>query len=673
MGADERGKVHRIGPGRQRAKGRAEKSATRYSRSQDHLDHFSQLVRWELEDEMAQVEQRLKEWPKRKLASHGLALFDLHARTDGWMFGDRILRLTAPRGEPMPTHRFGQGDIVTLCRGNPLKESVTEGIMLSRHRRHLRIVVGETPEKLRSGVWRLDRGANRVAHDRMQAALQAIVLEEDATVLSDLLLGALRDPASSAATKADLGGARRRMHPEIDTDALNPSQLAAIEASFEQRLTLVQGPPGTGKTHTAVHMLKAWAQEGLGPILACADSNVAVDNLLEGLLKLGVSAVRLGQPVKVREHLRAATLRALMEEHPQSEEIEYIRQHQNELLRQLDRAKGKEKGLTHRDIRQGWKDIRKIEDEIIEDIIDRSDVICATCIGAGHRLLERKRFPLQLIDEATQATEPTTWVPLVKGARRLVLVGDHHQLPPTVISLRAEEARLDRSLFQRLVDMDIEPHMLTVQYRMHPVIGEFSSARYYDGRIEDGVTAEERPAPAGFLWPDWEHPVAFVPVDGAERDSEDGASKENMDEAAWVVHVVEGLLEAGDLQPRDIGVVTPYNGQVRLLTDLFGQAGGLEDDVQHGKGKFTGLEIRSVDGYQGREKEVIVLSSVRANDTGDVGFLRDWRRLNVALTRARRGLIVIGSPTTLRHDPDWGAWLEWVDERKLEAWHILQS
>ena len=146
-----------------------------------------------------------------------------------------------------------------------------------------------------------------------------------------------------------------------------------------------------------------------------------------------------------------------------------------------------------------------------------------------------------------------------------------------------------------------------------------------------------------------------------------------MDEAAWVVRVVEALLEGGDLQPRDIGVVTPYNGQVRLLTDLFGQAGGLEDDVQHGKGKVTGLEIRSVDGYQGREKEVIVLSSVRANDTGDVGFLRDWRRLNVALTRARRGLIVIGSPTTLRHDPDWGAWLDWVAGRKLEAWHILQS
>ncbi len=205
---------------------------------------------------------------------------------------------------------------------------------------------------------------------------------------------------------------------------------------------------------------------------------------------------------------------------------------------------------------------------------------------------------------------------------------------------------------------------------MHPVISEYSSARYYDNQLENGVTAQERPAPAGFLWPNWDAPVAFVPVDGAEELAIDGKSRLNRDEAGWVVKIIEGLLEPGDLEPSDIGVVSPYNGQVRLLTDLLDGRGILAGENTD---EAEGLEIRSIDGYQGREKEVIVLSTVRANDNGEVGFLSDHRRLNVALTRPKRGLIVVGSPNTLRHDGDWDGWLEWVCERKLEAWHVLQS
>ncbi len=205
---------------------------------------------------------------------------------------------------------------------------------------------------------------------------------------------------------------------------------------------------------------------------------------------------------------------------------------------------------------------------------------------------------------------------------------------------------------------------------MHPVIAEYCSARYYDNQLENGVSADERIAPAGFLWPDWDAPVAFVPIDGAEELAVDGKSRVNRDEAGWVVKIVEQLLEAGDLKPSDIGVVSPYNGQVQLLTDLFDGKGILAGE---GDEEARGLEIRSIDGYQGREKEVIVLSTVRANDDGDVGFLSDRRRLNVAITRPRRGLIVVGNPDTLRHDGDWEAWLEWVRDRKLEAWHVLQS
>lgn len=201
---------------------------------------------------------------------------------------------------------------------------------------------------------------------------------------------------------------------------------------------------------------------------------------------------------------------------------------------------------------------------------------------------------------------------------------------------------------------------------MHPAIREWPSERFYDGKLEDGVSANDRTAPVGFMWPNWDAPVAFIPVDGTESSSPDGASKQNMDEAALAIRVVDMLLSGGDISPNQIGVVTPYSGQVRLLNDLFESAGGREEHE-----RYHGLEIKTVDGYQGREKEVIVLSSVRANEKGEMGFLTDRRRLNVAITRARRGLILLGHPRTLRNDSNWESWCDWASESGLEAYHVL--
>jgi regulator of nonsense transcripts 1 len=491
---------------------------------------------------------------------------------------------------------------------------------------------------------------------------------EGGTVLRDLLLGSLHDMETSAARPPEIHGQKRRGPLGIEKMALNPSQKQAVESAIERRLTLIQGPPGTGKTHTAVHLLSAFVQLGRGPVLATAESNVAVDNLLEGLLELGVKAVRIGRPVKVREHLRQATLDAQIEHHPMQEELRFIREQNDELRRSLGGLKGKEKGMAHRDVNKNFKEMRAIEGNMIASVLDGAEVICATTIGVGHSLLRDRRFPVVLMDEATQASEPSALVPITRGCRQLVLVGDHKQLPPTVISDAAQQGGLGQSLFERLTECGVETHMLTTQYRMHPTIREYPSARFYEDRLLDGCTPAERPPAAGFLWPDWDHPVAFVPVDGSEIVDDEGSSKSNLDEAAKVLSVVSGLLSAGDLTPADIGVITPYSGQVRLLTDLFEQAGGRDEH-----GPFAGLEIKSVDGYQGREKEIIVFSAVRANDNGEVGFLRDRRRLNVAITRARRGLIVLGNPKTLRHDGTWRAWLDWAEERGLFAWHVTHG
>ena len=193
---------------------------------------------------------------------------------------------------------------------------------------------------------------------------------------------------------------------------------------------------------------------------------------------------------------------------------------------------------------------------------------------------------------------------------------------------------------------------------MHPAISKFPNDQFYNGRLEDGVSAANRAAPAGLLWPDWDNPVAFLPVKGGELVSPDGTSRENPTEVSWIIRLLDDFLDAGELEKGDIGVITPYAGQVRAIRH------SMREDLDD-------IEVRSVDGYQGREKEVIIFSCVRSNDDGNIGFLSDPRRLNVALTRAKRGLIVIGDPDTLRSDPIWTKWLEYVSSRNFEAWHLL--
>ena len=597
----------------------SEQMPVSWKKGQEHFMRFAELIRIELEDETAMVEERWKNWTKQKLVSAGMTLFDLTCRGQGRFYGDPIIVFEQVDRNRLPPHRFSHGDIVLISRTRPWGERVYEGIVLDRGPTRIRVVVNEKPKDLKKGRWRIDKGANRIAHDRMHEALIAFHSTESTggTPLRDLILASLHDPATSAARPPEIKGKTENNNPSID-NSLNESQKNAVNQSINSRLSLIQGPPGTGKTYTAVHLLKQLCQMGRGPILACAESNVAVDNLLEGLVSIGINAVRIGKPVKVRESLRNNTLDALIEQHPLQDEIEYIKQQNEELRKELRSLKGKEKGLTHRDIKNNFKDIRTLENNVIASVLDGAEVICATTIGAGHHILGERKFPIVLIDEATQASEPSALVPIIRGCRQLILVGDHKQLPPTVISEKAEKGGLNQSLFERLNKCGIPAHMLTTQYRMHPVIREFPSARFYDNLLEDGCVANDRPTPGGLLWPDWDNPVAFIPVDGVELQDEEGSSRSNYAEAAKVLNVVKGLLEIGDLTSRDIGVITPYNGQVRILSDLFQQAGGREFGEM-----FHGLEIKSVDGYQGREKEVIVFSTVRANETGEVGFLSD--------------------------------------------------
>ncbi|CAB9519056.1 polymerase alpha-associated DNA helicase A [Seminavis robusta] len=409
-------------------------------------------------------------------------------------------------------------------------------------------------------------------------------------------------------------------------ERLNLSQRMAVEGATTNRLTLIQGPPGTGKTAVAIRILQHWARlgksaqgEAHSPILATSDSNIAVDNLVEGCASVGLSVVRLGRPEAIRPEL----LRYCIDRPPSS--------YNNNGQSYTSNSAFKERLKT----------------------LKNAQVICCTCIGSGGDILDAMTFDRVLVDEATQATEPAVLVPLMRGCRQLVLVGDHCQLPPTVLSTRAEEEGHGVPLFSRMVACGVPPFMLDTQYRMHPCIAMFPSDLFYGGKLRNGVTSPERRPLAGFPWPREEFPVAYIPVKGIEMD--DGVSKYNELEADAACRAVQALLDGGQCTVSDIAVCTPYAAQARLIRRLTRR---LMDS--------TGppyIEVSSVDGFQGREKEAVVFSAVRSNDYGAIGFTSDWRRVNVSFTRARRALIVIGNDVTLRRgDPDtWSPWLAWAD------------
>ncbi|CAK0809635.1 unnamed protein product [Prorocentrum cordatum] len=496
----------------------------------------------------------------------------------------------------------------------------------------------------------LSKRAAAAVDPRLSAELEAAGV--DPAAAAELRRLAAEEPTPPGGSLQYLQRLRGELQRPDGADTnLNPSQRDAVAAALGRRLTLVQGPPGTGKTTVSVQLLRLWATRlWVKPLLATSDSNIAVDNIAEGCQQLGLKVVRVGRPEKVNSSLEEATLEHM-------------------LKRRRDEAdKGSAKGGNEKTDKQ-----RRLESfEAKMEILKSADVVCTTTVASGGDFLHLLKFGAILIDEVAQATELSAIVPVaLRGSERLVLVGDHCQLPPSVCSMEAETRGLSLSVFGRLVAQGLQPHFLDTQFRMHPRIADFSAREFYHGRLKTGVEPHERPPPSGFAWPEAASGIAFLHVPGPER--RDGESRANAGEVDAVADVLAGVLAAGELSVLEVGIVSPYAAQVRQLRQKLRRelparlegtgvdlTGGLE-----GRRGAQALEIASVDAFQGREKELIIFSAVRSNRQGNVGFLADWRRLNVTITRARRGLIVVGDTATLRGNATWARWLDWAQELGL--------
>ncbi len=382
----------------------------------------------------------------------------------------------------------------------------------------------------------------------------------------------------------------------------------------------------------------------MGQVLVCAPSNVAVDHLAEKIARSGLRVVRIS--AKSRESTQSSIDHLMLHNMVRS-----LDSPDKADLRKYQRLKDEQGELNKSDEARFLKLRREAEREILQ----AAEVICTTCVGAGDPRLADFRFRQVLIDESTQAMEAECFIPIVMGVKQLVLVGDHCQLGPVVMCKQAAKAGLTQSLFERLVLLNIRPMRLQVQYRMHPCLSEFPSNMFYEGALQNGVSDIERQSLDGF-WLNPSRPMYFVVNNGNEEIASSGTSYLNRTEAATVEKLVTIFLKKG-VSADQIGVITPYEGQRAYVVSHMQKNGPLSAQFYHD------IEVASVDSFQGREKDFIIVSCVRSNELQGIGFLRDPRRLNVALTRAKYGVIIIGNARLLAKNPLWNALLTHFQER----------
>ncbi len=622
----------------------------------EYKKYFLKLIELERRAEMEFHLNEIRKLSGFERQSKGRAILNLKVKCMGEMLGYKTYRFGR---ESMPQHQIKVGDVVLISKSDPLKQHM-EATVSATSRNYVEVMTKEALFK--SKFYRMDLFVNDITFRRMKKAVSALEMSEfDYRII--------------------LGHRRPRIvSVNVSSGKLNDSQNRALKLSVDSELFLIHGPPGTGKTTTLAEVIRA----NLGKrILVCADSNVAVDNVIEHFKDRNI--VRIGHPAKIGSTLLRYSIEVkITEDERYGNKVERLERRINLLRRAQEEYKkplpgirrgmsneeiltlanrgASKRGITSNQIMKMAKWIRLQEkitrlynrkneliQKIANDIIDSAEIVFSTNSGAGSELLEDKTFDVVFIDEAAQATEPSSLIPIVK-AGRVVFAGDHKQLPPTILSDKAKG--LNVSMFERFEEIYGCSSMLTVQYRMNDKICRFPSCEFYSCRLVSDesvrdIRLSDIASVDSFLGGD--EPVVFFNTEGKfmEAQKKGSTSRYNPREANFVKDIVERLLSYG-VSPDDIGVITPY-----------------KDHEEYMKKIIENIEIKSVDGFQGKEKEVIVLSLVRANEEEEIGFLRDKRRLNVAITRAKRKLIIVGDVATLSSDPTYRHLVEYIDKNGL--------
>ncbi|KAI8367668.1 P-loop containing nucleoside triphosphate hydrolase protein [Radiomyces spectabilis] len=587
---------------------------------------------------------------------------------------DLELANPSKQSSTLPTHKFTTGDIVGLDeyrKDKPPKKTINwSGVVLRVT--DTKITVALSQEN--------DDAIPTEVQERCQIMMKALerLKEQGESGCSDLaqVLFGLRAP--SAVQDQEI---------TFFDETLNASQKEAVKFALgSPEVALVHGPPGTGKTYTLVEIIRQLAVVQGKRVLVCGPSNISVaDNLVERLARHRMNLVRIGHPARILPTVLEHSLDIITRTCDSGQIIADLRREMDDTLAKVGKTRNRsDRRVLYNHLKDLRKDYRARERKVVDEVVQGAQVVISTLNGCASRNMLKREFDVVIIDEATQALEAECWIALLKG-KKAILAGDHLQLPPTVKSPTdlnkksskspkqgTQSSDLTVTMFDRLLKMYGKKikKMLVVQYRMHRKIMEFSSRELYENKlVADDSVAEHLLSDLPEVQSSEDTDMPIVMIDTSDTglgheitdDAQEEQSKANELEVELVVKHVHRLIEDG-LQEDQIGVITPYAAQVTRL-------------IHEVREKWPGIEIGTVDGFQGREKEAILLSLVRSNDEGQVGFLAEKRRLNVAMTRAKRHLCVVcdsdtlsgsrgsGDPASSRFDGGFlKRWMNWLSE-----------
>ena len=616
-----------------------------------YIKHLRKLIDNERRSQMELMEEEIKELTAEDRERKGRTIRNLSGK-----FIKKELKLAIVKFQRtyLIETEINVGDMVLVSMGNPLAKNISGTVTEKRSKAIFVAFDGIVPDwALTKKHLRMDLYVNDITFSRMDDNLRQLKDSGRLAIKFMIMDSKPAAPSSSSGTVFEDG-------------SLNQFQKNAISQSIKTRnFFLIHGPFGTGKTKTLVELISQEVKRN-NKVLATAESNAAVDNIVERLAKKEkLDITRLGHPQKVSKEIKHKTLSHKMQKHELYKKIEKNQNSINRAFEELKKCKKptnkKRGGLTDSELitraqrNQGttvssakevksmarwirlsskindlYKSIRDIEKVIVADIIKNSDVILTTNSSAALEEISSVKFDVAIIDEASQTTIPSVLIPIAK-AKRFILAGDHKQLPPTVLSESAKE--LEITMFEKLIEKyPDKKQLLNVQFRMNKVLMDFPNSEFYDGELICDENVKDMSLGVVRKSLDLDSPLVFINTSFNEKSHERkmkySKSYMNRFEANLALSISNEYLKLG-LSSGDIGIISPYADQVGFIKNR------------------TDVEVKTVDGFQGREKDVIIISTVRSNKWGNIGFLRDLRRLNVAITRAKKKLIIIGNMETL--------------------------
>ena len=635
-----------------------------------------ELLRIERQADLEQYRQKVLLVPLQRKTKEGKCWYPVRLSRHYIGTGERLIIEVERTQHLDQPHVFQSGKVVSIFSNahNTPEKHYTGGVINYVRDNTMVITLNsdDLPDWIDEPLLGVDLMFDEMAYREMEFAMKEVIKASDNRLaeLRDTLLG----------YRLPIAGLQLPVTGNSDqVNTLNLSQWKALEKILHANdVGIIHGPPGTGKTTTLVQAIKLTVQEEK-QVLVCAPSNAAVDLLADKLSEQGLRVLRIGHPARVTEQSLSKTLDARIAMHEHYKELRALRKKMGQLRdmafkykRNFGFEERQQRKLLLQEAKAMKADADVLEFYIINDLLNNSDVITCTLVGAAAHTLRGRRYKTVFIDEAAQALEPSCWIPILR-AERVILAGDHCQLPPTIKSIEAAREGLAQTLFEKCIQRQPQTaSMLQVQYRMNEDIMRFSSRYFYHDELIAHETVQhhalEKMTEEGI-------PVKLAPVDYMdtagcgfiEAQDPETLSRYNDEEALLLIRQLERLIREIGMEDwtHTIGIITPYSAQVERLAKLAEASEEISILARY-------ITINTVDAFQGQERDIIAISFVRSNEKGEVGFLSDIRRTNVAMTRARKKLIMVGDSATLGTHPFYLELLEYVQQKGFykSAWEL---